>query len=76
MNVLQFVFLAIGILLAMPALLLILVATLGFAGILADVGPAESRGMGWEALTYAAALLAVSLAFIASFFYIRGTSGD
>ncbi len=71
MKVLRIVLLAIGISLAMPALLLVLVATLGFAGILADVGPAENRAMGWQALTYAAPFVAISLAFIASLFFTK-----
>ena len=71
MNVLRIVLLAIGILLAMPALLLVMAGMLGLAGILADVSLAENRKIGWQALIYATPLIAVSLAFIASFFFIR-----
>lgn len=50
MNTLRFVVLtfgAIGILISVP---LMGFAVLGFLGILADVGLAENRAFGWEAL--------------------------
>jgi hypothetical protein len=62
----------IGILSLIPALLLGMAGVLGLAGILADVGPAENRNFGWQAIYFAMPFVAISLASMAAVLFLVG----
>ena len=61
MKSLKITLLIVGILALLFAMLMAAAGTLGFAGILADVGPEENRKMGFGALSIAAISVSVSI---------------
>ena len=71
MSMLRIILLVLGVLAAIPALLMSIAGVLGLIGILADIGPAENRKFGLQALTYAAPFAAISLLFIAASFFAK-----
>lgn len=62
MKSLRIGILVIGILALLFAMLMGAAGVLGFAGILADIGPEDNRKMGFEALSIAAISVSVSIA--------------
>lgn len=73
MRLLQMVLIGLGILLFGISLLPLSFASLGFLGILADVGPAENRKLGYDLLLFGLpmAITGIVIFAIGAFTYSR-----